>query len=117
MPDELASSRSQRRGKPAEAVPANRLGLVLSEPTAEQKRQLGIRNGLVVEEVRNGSRNDLRQGDVILALIQKGVQTEVKTVEQFNSLLAKTEKDANVTLLVKRGDSQTFVTIKGMQDK
>ncbi|MEW6293935.1 MAG: DegQ family serine endoprotease [Pseudomonadota bacterium] len=117
MPDELASSRNQRRGKPAEAVPANRLGLVLSEPTAEQKRQLGIRNGLVVEEVRNGSRNDLRQGDVILALIQKGVQTEVKTVEQFNSLLAKTEKDANVTLLVKRGDSQTFVTIKGMQDK
>jgi serine protease Do len=117
MPDEQLAGRSQRKGKPAEAVPANRLGLSLSEPTAEQKRQLGIRNGLIVEEVRNGSRNDLRQGDVILALIQKGTQTEVRTVEQFNGLLAKTEKDANVTLLVKRGDSQTFVTIKPAQDK
>jgi serine protease Do len=117
MPDEQAAGRGQRKGKPAEAVPANRLGLILSEPTAEQKRQLGIRNGLIVEEVRNGSRNDLRQGDVILALIQKGTQTEVRTVDQFNGLLAKTDKDSNVTLLVKRGDSQTFVTIKGMLDK
>jgi len=116
MPEEQVA-RGSRRGKPAEAVPANRLGLVLSEPTAEQKRQLGIRSGLIVEEVRNGSRNDLRQGDVILALIQKGTQTEVKTVDQFNGLLAKTDKDSNVTLLVKRGDSQTFVTIKGGKDK
>jgi serine protease Do len=117
MPDEQMAGRGQRKGKPAEAVPANRLGLILSEPTAEQKRQLGIRNGLIVEEVRNGSRNDLRQGDVILALIQKSTQTEARTVEQFNGLLAKTEKDASVTLLVKRGDSQTFVTIKLTQDK
>lgn len=117
MPDEQMAGRGQRKGKPAEAVPANRLGLILSEPTAEQKRQLGILNGLIVEEVRNGSRNDLRQGDVILALIQKGTQTEVRTVEQFNGLLAKTEKDVSVTLLVKRGDSQTFVTIKGSSDK
>ncbi len=115
MQDEQMAGRGQRKGKPVEAVPANRLGLILSELTAEQKRQLGIRNGLIVEEVRNGSRNDLRQGDVILALIQKGTQTEAKTVDQFNGLLAKTEKDASVTLLVKRGDSQTFVTIKGAQ--
>lgn len=116
MPEEHVA-RGQRRGKPGEAVPANRLGLVLSEPTAEQKRQLGIRSGLIIEEVRNGARNDLRQGDVILALIQKGTQTEIKTVEQFNGLLVKSDKDANVTLLVKRGDAQTFVTIKGMQEK
>jgi serine protease Do len=50
-------------------------------------------------------------------LIQKGVQTELRSVEQFNGLLAKIDKDAVVTLLVKRGDSQTFVTIKGGQDK
>jgi serine protease Do len=117
MPDEQATGRNQRRGKPAEAVPANRLGLILAEPTAEQKRQLGIRNGLIIEEVRNGARNDLRQGDVLLALIQRGVQTEIRSVDQFNGLLAKTDKDGNITLLVKRGDSQTFVTIKGGQDK
>ena len=116
MPDE-PTGRIARRGKPAEAQPANRLGLVLSEPTAEQKRQLGVRHGLIVEDVKNGARTDLRPGDVILAMIQKGVQTELRSVEQFNGLLAKIDKDAVVTLLVKRGDSQTFVTIKGGQDK
>ena len=109
MPDEQVA-RNQRRGKPAEAAPTNRLGLVLVEPTAEQRRQLGIRHGLIVEEVRNGARGDLRPGDTILALVQKGAQTEVRTVEQFNALLAKTE--GSVTLLVRRGGSQTFVTIK-----
>jgi serine protease Do len=112
MPDELVTSRGPRRGKPAEPAPANRLGLVLSEPGAEQKRQLGIRHGLIVEEVREAGRGELRQGDVILALIQRGIQTEIRTVDQFNSLLAKYDKSASITLLVRRGDSQTFVTIR-----
>jgi serine protease Do len=111
------TGKTARRGKPADTAPANRLGLVLSEPTAEQKRQLGIRNGVIVDEVRNGNRSDLRQGDIILALIQRGTQTEIRSVEQFNSVLAKTEKGGNVTLLVRRGDSQTFVTIKGTEDR
>jgi len=111
MPDEPVAGRNQRRGKPAEAAPTNRLGLALVEPTVEQRRQLGIRHGLIVEEARDGARGDLRPGDVILALVQKGAQTELRTVEQFNALLAKTE--GSVTLLIRRGDSQTFVTIKG----
>jgi serine protease Do len=114
MPDELAGR--AKRGKPAESVPANRLGLVLSEPTPEQRRQLGIRHGLIVDEVREG-RGELRQGDVILAIIQRGVQTEVRSLDQFNDALAKSGKGGSVTLLVRRGDSQTFVTIKGPQDK
>ncbi len=111
MPNETTTARSGRRGKPAEPAPANRLGLVLAEPSAEQRRQLGIRHGLIVEEVRESSR-DLRQGDVILALIQRGVQTELRTVEQFNGLLAKIDKGSSITLLVRRGDMQTFVTIR-----
>jgi serine protease Do len=112
MPTESTTARSGRRGKPAEPAPANRLGLVLAEPSAEQRRQLGIRHGLIVEEARESSRNDLRQGDVILALIQKGVQTEIRTVEQFNGLLTKIDKGSSITLLVRRGDMQTFVTIR-----
>jgi serine protease Do len=117
MPDEPLNGKAARRGKPAEPAPANKLGLVLSEPSVEQKRQLGIRNGLIIEEVRESGRGELRQGDVILALIQRGVQTEVRSVDQFNELLAKQGKGAPITLLVRRGDSQTFVTIRGAQDK
>jgi serine protease Do len=115
--DDKPAGHGGKRGK--EAGPAaNRLGLVLSEPTAEQRQQLGISNGLVVEDVgAAGGRTELRQGDIILASISKGVRTEARSVEQFNGLLAKLEKTSIITLLVRRGDSQTFITIKGVGDK
>ena len=115
IPDEKGPQRSARKGKQAEPALANRLGLVLSELTAEQKKELKVENGLVVDDVRNGaSRADLRPGDVILGLISKGAQTDVKSVEQFNKLLAQIDKSAAITLLVRRGDSQTFIIIKGL---
>jgi serine protease Do len=116
IPDEEAGSRTAAR-KPADSA-ANRLGLVLSLPNAEQKKQLGVQHGLIVDEVRNaGTRTELRQGDVILSVISKGSQVDVKTVAQFNELLQGLDKNATITLLVRRGDSQTFITIKGLGDK
>ena len=112
--EKVADSRPARSMKPPEQA-ANRLGLVVSELTAEQKRDLKMSSGLLIEEVRGTtSRSDLRPGDVIVAAISKGATTEVKTVDQFNKLLAQYEKGSNVTLLIRRGDMQTFVTIKGL---
>ncbi|MDO8347252.1 MAG: DegQ family serine endoprotease [Rugosibacter sp.] len=109
---------SQRGGKPDNSVRANRLGLVLAVPTPEQRRALGVGHGLIVEDVVNGgARTDLRPGDVILSLIHKGNQVDVKSVSQFNELLAGIDKGATITLLVRRGDMQTFVTIKGQANK
>ncbi len=117
IPEEKTAQRGQKRAKPAEAA-ANRLGLVLSELTTEQKRELKLANGLLVEDVRgNGGRSDLRPGDIILALVRKGVSTEAKSVDQFNRLLAQLDKAASITLLVKRGEQQTYITIKGLNDK
>ncbi len=117
IPEEKTAQRGQKRTKPAEAV-VNRLGLVLSELSPEQKRELKIANGLLVEDVRaNGSRVDLRPGDVILAAVHKGSSTEAKTVDQFNKLLSQFDKSATVTLLVKRGEQQTYITLKGFGDK
>ncbi len=115
MSDEkTASTRPSRGGKPAEQQ-ANRLGLVVSELTAEQKRELKMSSGLLIQDVRGTSaRADLRAGDIIIALISKGATTEVTTVDQFNKLLAQFEKGSNITLLVRRGEMQTFVTIKGL---
>ena len=105
----------QRKGKQIERASANRLGLVLSALTAEQKKDLKLTHGLVVEDIRNGaSRTDLRAGDIILALISKGAQVELNSVEQFNKLLVPLDKGATITLLVRRGDNQTFIIIKGI---
>ena len=118
MPDEDGETRQAKRGGKSTDSAANRLGLVLAVPNAEQKRALGISSGLIVEELRNaGTRTELRRGDVILSLINKGVQTELKSVAQFNDLLAEFDKSATLTLLVRRGEMQTFVTIKGVAEK
>ncbi len=112
-----ADDRQAARGtkpKPQEQA-ANRLGLVVSELTLEQRRDLKVNGGLLIEDIRgNAARTDLQRGDILLALISKGTTTELKSVEQFNRMLSQFEKGANVTLLVRRGDVQTFVTIKGI---
>lgn len=108
-----ATARLSKGGKPEQA--ANRLGLVVSELTAEQKRELKMGAGLLIEDVRgSGARADLRPGDIIIAVISKGATTEVKTVEQLNRLLGQFDKGSNITLLIRRGEMQTFVTIKGL---
>jgi serine protease Do len=110
---ELAEEGAQktRRPKTQSGSSANRLGLMLRELPADRQRELGISGGLLVEEVPN-FRGELRAGDVILAYINKGASTEIKTVEQFNRLLAQMGRGAHVTLLVRRGDSQTFVALR-----
>lgn len=112
--EKVASGRVGGKRSKAEP-PANRLGLVVSELTPEQKRELKVSGGLLVEDiVGSTSRADLRPGDVILALISKGATTDIKSVEQFNKLLSQFDNSANVTLLVRRGDMQTFITVKGL---
>jgi serine protease Do len=117
IPEEKIAQKNGKATKPVEQA-ANRLGLVVAELTAEQKRDLKVSGGLLIEDVRgNTSRADLRAGDVILALISRGVSTDIKNVDQFNKLLSQFDKAANVTLLVRRGEMQTFITIKGLPDK
>jgi serine protease Do len=114
--EKIAGARQGHGAKPSEQ-PANRLGLIVSELTAEQKRDLKMSSGLLIEDIRGtGSRADLRAGDIIVALISKGATTEIRTVDQFNKLLAQFDKGSNVTLLIRRGEIQTFVTIKGINN-
>ena len=115
--DEKSVAKNAKTSKPAEHA-ANRLGLVVSELSSEQKRDLKLNGGLVIEDIRgNSARADLRPGDIILALIARGDTTEIRTVDQFNKLLGQFDKAANITLLVRRGELQTFVTIKGLDKK
>ncbi|MDO8437525.1 MAG: DegQ family serine endoprotease [Nitrosomonadaceae bacterium] len=107
--DEKAASRGGKRGSKAPET-FNRIGLTLSELTTEQKKQLEIDNGLLVEDMQLGiaSRAGIRPGDVVLSINNQGV----KTVEQFNQLLGKVEKGRNIALLVRRGGTATFITMK-----
>ncbi len=114
--DRVASRETPRAAKPVEAA-ANRLGLVVNELTAEQKKELKLPAGLFVSDVKPEVRGDFRKGDVLLTLVHRGQQTELKSVDQFNKVLAALDKNATITLHVRRGDSAAFVTVSGLADK
>jgi serine protease Do len=114
--DRIAARDLPRAPKQAE-TPANRLGIVVAELTAEQKKGLGVASGIVVTDVRPESKADVRKGDVLLTLVHKGQHTELRSVEQFTRLLAGLDKNAVITLQVRRGESTAFVTISGLTDK
>jgi serine protease Do len=114
LPDERIAlhERGRNSGPKSEAV-ANRLGLVMSEASTEQRQRLGLSGGLVVDDVRGTPRGDVRPGDVVLALTAKGQTTDLKTVDQLNKLLASIDKSSTLTLHIRRGDSNVFATIRG----
>ncbi|MDR0528023.1 MAG: DegQ family serine endoprotease [Zoogloeaceae bacterium] len=94
---------------------ATRLGLVVSELSAGQKKQTGLSGGLLIEEIKsNAARVDLRVGDIITALVYKGVMQEVKNLAQVNKLLAPLEKNSSVTLQVWRDGMQSFIAIRSL---
>lgn len=114
--ERVAARDAPRERKPAELA-ANRLGLVVSELTAEQKREMKLGHGVVVSDVRPDARADVRRGDVILKVVHNGQHTELKSTEQFNKLLAGMDKNAVITLQVRRGENTAFVTVTGLADK
>ena len=114
--DRVAASAPASRAKPQAEAPANRLGLVVGE-LRPSRRRASLSHGLVVTDVRPDSKADVRKGDVLLTLVHKGQHTELKSVEQFNKLLAGLDKNAVITLQVRRGESTAFVTISGLTDK
>jgi len=117
LQEERVAANTPARSKPQAEVPANRLGIVVTELSAEQKKALSLTSGLIVTDVRPDSKADVRKGDVLLTVVHKGQHTELKSVEQFNKLLSGLDKSAVLTLQVRRGESVAFVTISGLGDK
>jgi len=114
--EKVAARDPKRERKPVERA-ANRLGIVVGELSADQKRELKLAHGVVVAEVRPEARADLRPGDVILKVVHNGQHTELKSAEQFNKLLSGMDKNAVITLQVRRGENTAFVTVTGLADK
>jgi serine protease Do len=117
LQEDRIAANDKPRAKPQAEAAANRLGIVVTELSAEQKKGLSLSSGLVVTDVRPDSKADVRKGDVLLTMVHKGQHTELKSVEQFNKLLAGLDKNAVITLQLRRGEATAFVTISGLTDK
>ena len=92
-------------------VASNRLGVVVSDLTAEQRQQLQVeKNGVLVQKVGKGIAmdNGIQPGDVILR-IQNNV---IHDSAEFNHLLAKLPANKSIAMLVQRNGSPIFLAFK-----
>jgi serine protease Do len=114
LKEDQAAAPAKGRGGPApkEKAKPNRMGLVLSDLTDEQKKDLDAKSGVLIEDVVGSVRGNVQPGDVILAIVNRGQTTEAKSAEQVNGLLSKLEKGASVTLRLRRGEQEFFSTLK-----
>ena len=110
--DQPKADRLGNRGKDKEpADKANRLGLVVVPLSDEDKKDLKLKGGLKIEHNVGPARN-LQEGDVIVGVVNKGNITELKSVEQFNQMLAKFDTGSSVTLQIRRGESTAFLSMR-----
>ncbi len=92
---------------PVESV--SRFGMTLSEPTAEQRNQLKISGGVLVEDAQGAAaRAGIRRGDVILAVNNQ----DVKSLDQFGQLMGQFEKGKVVALLVRRAANALYIPFR-----
>lgn len=96
-------------GKAVPSGVAKGLGLGLSDLTDAQRSQLKIKGGIRIESVDGAAaRAGLRDGDVILAV----ANAEVASVKEFESVVAKQDKNRGISLLVRRGEWAQYVVIR-----
>jgi Do/DeqQ family serine protease len=88
------------------------LGLKVRDLQRDEKRELGVEQGVVVEEVDTGSSTEdagIQNGDVINKINRESV-ANVKDFNRMASKLAKTKKP--ILFQLKREKSTYFITVK-----
>jgi serine protease Do len=110
--DEAPRAAKKSAPQAKEKAKPNRMGLVLSDLTDDQKKELEVKNGVLIEDITGLARGNIQSGDVILAVISKGATIDAKSADQVNALVAKLEKGAAVTFLLRRGDAQFYSSVK-----
>ncbi|WP_061243138.1 DegQ family serine endoprotease [Ectopseudomonas composti] len=103
---ELASSDSAQGGERSN----NRLGVTVVELTAEQKKGLDLKGGVVVKEVLNGpaAMIGLRPGDVITHLNNQAIDS----TNTFSQVAQELPKNRSVSMRVLRQGRASFITFK-----
>jgi len=109
LPSEKAAVASTGGIEPA--APANALGIVVDDLTADQRKQLGLTSdeGVVVTRISGAAarRAALAPGDVILMVGRK----PVKSIGDFNTAVKDAKSGDSVMLLVRRDEATSFIAV------
>ena len=108
-PAKVAAEREESSAKPSSSVAARSLGLAVSELSEAQKRELKLKGGVKVEAATEAAaRAGLREGDVILAV----GNTEISSLKEFDSALAKADRSKPISMLFRRGDWAQYALLR-----
>ena len=104
---------AQRSSEPGEPRPANTAaqhwGLVVTDLTDAQKKELRVRGGVRVQSASDAAmRAGVRSGDVILAV----ANTEVASLRDFETLMERVDRSRPLNVLLRRGDWAQYVLIR-----
>ncbi|EIJ47134.1 periplasmic trypsin-like serine protease [Herbaspirillum sp. GW103] len=97
----------EKKAKPDNAP--NALGLVVSDLSDAQKKDLKVDNGVLVEAVSGAAAAaGIRPGDVI----QRLNEVDINDSKQFAQLVTKLDAKKRAAVLVRRGDASQFVPLR-----
>jgi serine protease Do len=87
----------------------NRLGITVEDLTADQRKELGVKDqGVVISDISGVARRSaLQPGDVVLMVNRK----HVKSTNEFYDAVKDVKEGESTMLLVKRGEATQFVAI------
>ena len=88
----------------------NRLNISVADLTDDQRKELEIDGGILVETVGDGAAGDagIREGDIILRIDSK----PVKNIDEFEKLIEKLPAGKSIAILVQRRGGPIFLALK-----
>lgn len=109
-PDRVAQRGPERsEEKPRASNAAQSLGLMVSELTEAQRKELKVRGGVKVDAATEGAaRAGLREGDVIVAI----ANADIANVREFEAAVAKLDRSKPVNVLFRRGEWAQYALIR-----
>ncbi len=112
-PEALAKPTVEREEPAASKAPssaaAKSMGLVISDLTDAQKKELKLKGGVKIDTATDAAtRAGLREGDILLAINN----VEVSNVKEFDTALGKADKSKPVSVLFRRGEWAQYALIR-----
>jgi len=112
LPDEKETI---ARAEEAKTTSDNRLNIKVADLTDQQRKELQLEGGILVEEVGIGAAADsgVREGDILLRIDN----TLVKDVDDFEARIKKLPAGKSVAILVQRRGGPIFLALKVPEGK
>jgi serine protease Do len=88
----------------------NRLNVSVADLTADQRQELEIEGGILVEAVGDGAAGEagIREGDIILRIDGK----IIKNISEFEKLIEKLPSGKSIAILIQRRGGPIFLALK-----